>query len=217
MLVSMRVWGDFALFTRPEAKVERFGYPLMTPSAARGILEAVHWKPEFRWKVKRIHVYKRGHEVNVRRNEVQRKAHVRIGDRIEPMLADSSGRDGVAGEIRTQRNSLLLANVDYGIDAEIVPLNGGDVVKHMAIFNRRLASGQCFHRPALGCREFAANFAPSTDDARTVEWTEDLGLMLFDIHYPEKSSEGPLPLFFHARIENGTMQIRDEDVIGGIR
>lgn len=188
------MWGDWACFTRPEFKVERVSYPIMTPSAARGALEAILWRPEFTWRIRRISVLSRGVFVPIRRNEVK--------GRMSPR---SEGID--ISEVRTQRHTLALCGVDYVIEADVELRDGSqyDEAKYRDQFRRRVARGRCFHRPYLGCREFAAMFAePSGDERADIDWTEDLGLMLLDI---EHGAAGPMPHFFEARVENGVLVV----------
>jgi CRISPR-associated protein Cas5d len=201
--VSLRVWGDFACFTRPENKVERLSYPVITPSAARGVLEAIFWHPQFEWRIREIHVYKPVKTFSILRNEVQSKMSP---GRTDPYFAD---------EDRTQRNAVILRDVDYGIFAEPVVRQGVShhPEKYRDQFRRRVAKGQCFHRPALGCREFPAEFAPLDNAASPVQWSEDLGLMLWDLAYSEKPPYWPL--FFHAKVANGVMVVPDKPLGGG--
>jgi CRISPR-associated protein Cas5d len=236
--VSVKVWGEFALFTRPELKVERISYPLMTPSAARGVLDAIVYRPQMQWHVRRITVldpwwlpldptrppYRL---VGVRRNEIQGKIATRTVEgwikapsSFEPYLVDSAGRGGAQGQNRTQRNSLVLQHVAYRIDA--IPLltdranqprtkpeddedNGPDTVaKYVGMFQRRVEKGQCFHRPYLGCREFACHFAPPDGSEKALtNWSETLGLMLYDIRFGADGRN--LPGFFLAEVKNGVL------------
>jgi len=244
--VSVTVWGEFALFTRPELSVERLSYPIMTPSAARGILDAILFKPQMRWHVRRITAlrprFPPGYPeeaarepyrlLQVRRNEILGTIAPRtvagwIADpsTFEPYYVDSSGRDGPQGEKRTQRNSLILHHVAYRIDASpkltdranrprLPPEDDEDrgpdtVAKYVAIFRRRVEKGQCFHRPYLGCREFACQFAPpSAADEPLVDWNLDLGVMLYDIRF----SAGGVnrPGFFKAEIKAGVLHCDTE-------
>lgn len=239
--VVVKVWGDYACFTRPELKVERLSYPLMTPSAARGVLEAILWKPQMRWHVRRITVLR--HPENdsglpyelrsVRRNEIQGKIPPRtVGSWMSdptgfaPYLVDSAGREGVQGENRTQRNTVALCKVAYVVHA--TPLlspranqprrrpededeePGPDsVAKYVGMFQRRVRKGQCFHRPYLGCREFAAHFAPPDGTETVVDWGndppagEDLGPMLYDLRHGEDGR--CVPGFFRAVVRRGEL------------
>jgi CRISPR-associated protein Cas5d len=196
--LEVRVWGPLACFTRPEMKVERVSYTVMTPSAARGILEAIFWKPEFSWRVQEIHVLKSIRYFSILRNEVQRKASAR------------SDQAFYADEDRTQRHTLGLRDVAYIIRADVAVR--GHCTDHPAKFRdqfrRRVERGQCYHRPGLGCREFAAEFGPrQPGDTPVSEPAEvDLGLMLFDLKY--RGEYGPHePRFFEARLERGVLRV----------
>jgi len=212
--VRVKVWGELACFTRAEAKVERLSYPVMTPSAARGVLEAIAWKPEMRWWVRRISVLRPIQFVSIRRNEVQGKIQVNSvlkwmegEEPFVPYLADSAGREGVQGENRTQRNTLALRDVAYIIEASVDLRNGGgaeDLAKHREIMLRRLSKGQCYHHPYLGIREYSASFAPPDVSEEPVDDSRDIGLMLFDVDYGGK---GNVPLFAPARLEDGVLNV----------
>lgn len=217
--VRLKVRGPFACFSRPEMKVERVSYDVMTPSAARGILEAVHWKPAIRWIVDEIHVLKPIRFQSLRRNEVGAKASTRSA--ISAMRSgDISNLMLVADENRQQRAATVLAGVEYVICAhfEMTAHAGADdnAGKHLDIFNRRARRGQCFHQPSLGMREFVADFsllepdAPlpqPEEDARTAALgfgtPRDLGIMLYDIdHANDKSSS-----FFRATLDRGVVKV----------
>jgi CRISPR-associated protein Cas5d len=177
-------------------KVERVSYPVMTPSAARGVLEAIYWKPEFEWRVREIAVQRPIRYFSILRNEVQSKA---VAGRKEPFYAD---------EDRTQRHTLGLRDVAYLIRADVRVRSHcqEDPAKFRDQFRRRVEKGQCFHRPALGCREFAADFAdPGPRPEVQAGLTMDLGLMLFDVRY---RGNGPHePVFFPARLEAGVLRV----------
>lgn len=206
----LHVWGTWACFTRPEMKVERVSYDVMTPSAARGILEAIHWKPAIRWVIDRIRVLKPIRFESIRRNEVGHKASVANAER-----AMRAGRlDGLhllVDEDRQQRAATVLRDVAYVIEAhfEMTARAGPDdnPAKHLDTFNRRARRGQCFHQPCLGCREFPASFAliepgeplPSPALAET----RDLGWMLLDIDYANGNSSR----FFQARMVDGVIEV----------
>lgn len=195
-LVTVRVKGDFALFTRPENKVERVSYPIITPSAARGVLEAIYWHPEFTWAIREVRVLAPVQTFGIFRNEVNSKMSP---SRAEPYFAD---------EDRSQRFSVCLRDVDYVLCAEPVvrPGNSEHPQKFREIFERRVRRGQCYHRPALGCREFAADFGSADGAPSPVEWTQDLGLMLHDMDYsPGKPPYRPR--FFEARVDAGIMRV----------
>jgi CRISPR-associated protein Cas5d len=209
----LHVWGDYACFTRPEMKVERVSYDVITPSAARGILEAIHWKPAIRWVIDRIHVLKPIRFETIRRNEVGSKVPAR-----KAAQAMAAGRlDGlglIVDEDRQQRATLALRDVAYVIEAhfEMTPKAGADTAaKHAEMFRRRASAGQCFHRPCLGLREFAADFelVEAVPKAPAPEADRDLGWMLYDIDY----ANGKEPLFFRARMAGGVIDVaaaRDE-------
>ena len=223
--VFLRVRGDLACFTRPEMKVERVSYPVLTPSAARGLLEAILYKPQFRWRIRRIAVHEPIRFLAFRRNEVKSRLSPR---NPEPMLAD---------EDRTQRNTLALRDVNYVIEAEIAltalanqprrrphgsdePEGADSVAKYAAMFQRRAEKGQCFTQPCFGCREFPAFFELADAAAMRVEGQPnpdtDLGLMLYDVfdldvmHEPGKVAKPkPRISFFPARLAGGVMNVPD--------
>lgn len=223
--VRLRVWGDLALFTRPEMKAERVSYDVITPSAARGVLEAVYWKPQIRWVIDRIHVLRPIRWMNLRRNEVGSKASA--ADARSAMARGRGDLGLMIEEDRQQRASLLLRDVDYLIEAHFELRDAADSPeKHYAMFSRRAREGQCFHRPYLGCREFAASFAliePGdplpTSLLPSAEANRDLGFMLHDLDYtPDAKGSvldghtgqrlNPQPRFFRAKLENGVIDVR---------
>lgn len=211
--MRLRVRGERACFTRPEMKVERVSYDVMTPSAARGILEAVHWKPAIRWVVDRIHVLKPVRFQSLRRNEVGAKISAANASRA--MRAGSTAGLGlVVEDNRQQRAATILIDVDYVIEAhfEMTERAGPEdsPAKHLSMFNRRAASGQCFHRPCLGTREFVADFALIPEGAPLPGSTlppeqrhRDLGWMLHDIDF----ANGNTSRFFRARLTDGVLDI----------
>jgi len=206
--VKLKVWGDYACFTRPEMKVERVSYDVMTPSAARGILEAIHWKPAIRWVIDKIHVLQPIKFDNVRRNEVASKipkpnpaTAMRDEKRLYYLVDD--------GKNRQQRASTLLRDVAYIIDAhfELTDKAGSDdnEGKHLSIFRRRAKSGQFFHQPCLGCREFPASFElwdRDIPDSHYTGQTKELGYMLLDIDFFNNKTA----LFFKAVMEDGIIR-----------
>lgn len=208
--VRLRVGGSYALFTRPETKVERVSYDVMTPSAARGILEAVHWKPAICWVIDRIHVLRPVRFQSIRRNEVGHKAPA---GKIRTAMnrGDLGGLQILVDEDRQQRASTVLVDPAYVIEAhfELTGKAGPEDTegKHLDIFNRRAARGQCFHQPCLGTREFAASFELIRHDdplPPAIPETRDLGLMLWDIDH---GAPGKPSLFFRARLEQGVMTV----------
>ena len=213
--VKLRVWGDYACFTRPEMKVERVSYDVMTPSAARGILEAIHWKPAIAWKVDRIHVIKSIRFDNIRRNELAGK----ISEQKIKQAMD--GKDvalcQLITEERQQRASMILKNVEYVIEAhfEMTKKVGAEdnEAKHLDIATRRMKQGQSFHQPYFGCREFPVNFELIENDADMPEScyagkTKDLGWMLWDIDFKNKME----PKFFRAEMKDGIIITDEKEV-----
>lgn len=214
--VKLHVWGDRACFTRPEMKVERVSYDVMTPSAARGILEAVHWKPAIRWVVDRIHVLKPIRFQSFRRNEVGAK--ISADKAKSAMKAGSTAGLGlVVEDNRQQRAATLLVDVDYVIEAhfELTARAKDDdtPAKHVCMFNRRAESGQCFHRPCLGTREFAADFELIPDGAPLPrcelpedQRNRDLGWMLHDIDFAPSGAS--TSRFFRASLKDGVVDVQ---------
>ncbi len=204
--VKIRVWGDYALFTRPEMKVERVSYDVMTPSAARGILEAIYWKPAIRWIIDRIHVLRPVRFDNIRRNE--------LASRVSVNKSDMQGDRPVYRYIeddRQQRASMVLRDVEYVIEAhfELTGFDAADPGKHLAIFERRVKRGQCFHRPYFGCREFPVNFEWCDEVPEPVlKGEKDLGYMLHDIDFENDMT----PRFFRAVMRDGVIDCRQEVV-----
>ena len=209
--VRLHVSGHHACFTRPELKVERVSYDVMTPSAARGILEAIHWKPAIRWIVTAIHVLKPIRFESIRRNEVALKASGPLAKRA--MNAGSlAGLHLVVEDhrVRVQRAATVLADVAYIIEAEFEMTTkagvGDNPAKHIDTFRRRAARGQCFHQPCLGTREFPARFRlldVGEPMPAAIPEDRDFGLMLWDIdHAGDRSS-----MFFRARLEKGVLRV----------
>ena len=210
--IRLRVWGERACFTRPEMKVERVSYDMMTPSAARGILEAILWKPQMRWVVDRIHVLNPIRFQSFRRNEVGAKASATMAGRAM-QAGTTSGLGLVVEDNRQQRATTMLVDVDYVIEAHFALTDkagpGDSAAKYISIFNRRAESGQCFHRPCLGTREFTADFALLAPEAALPpsrlpadQRGRDFGWMLHDIAWPERTSR-----FFHARLDDGVLDV----------
>jgi CRISPR-associated protein Cas5d len=205
--IRVRVSGDYACFTRPETKVERYSYPVMTPSAARNILDAICWRPQMRWVVTRISVLKPIRTLSVLRNEVQSKLSPSSvkrwmvdSSKYEPLIAGAgNGTDG------TPRNTTLLRDVAYWIDAyPLVFDRSGDNTeqKYVAMMDRRVAKGQCFQRPYLGCREFAAEFSPQLPDDKPIPESMPIGRMLYDIAFLGGDNRA---VFFDAQLVEGVL------------
>jgi CRISPR-associated protein Cas5d len=216
----LEVWGGYACFTRPEMKVERVSYDVMTPSSARSIFDAILWKPAIKWHVTKIEVLNKIKWVSVRRNEVGAVA----SDRNEGIFIEDA---------RQQRAGLFLKDVHYRIHAyfEFIPPDKrkqtenkygplwADIeeeqtvtradeteAKYAAMFERRAKKGQCFHRPYLGCREFACDFrliGQDDDSVKPIEKSDELGWMLYDIDYSDP--QNPKPEFFRAELKNGVL------------
>lgn len=208
--LEVKVWGDFACFTRPEMKVERATYPVMTPSAARGVLESIFWKPQFVWRIEQIQVLKPIKYFSILRNEVNGRASLRAA---QGFVANGGGYDSTAD--RAQRHTLALRDVAYLIKADIDlrPEVTDDVAKYRDQFRRRVASGRCFATPYLGCREFWASFAPPDGSERPIDVTEELGPMLLDLDYATDGSGRGTPRFFDARLEGGVLSIPGGDPV----
>ena len=205
--MEVRVSGDMACWTAPEFKTERVTYPVMTPSASRGILEAVLWKPAIRWWTECIIVLRPIRFISFLRNEVNKKAaapsrKIMGGAGPPPCLAADDSAN------RAQRNTVALYDVDYVIRAyfTLTKSAGSDdnLNKFTEMFKRRLRKGQHFHQPYLGCREFPARVSPADGHPPPVDDTRDLGMMLWDIDYNKKNNEA---LFFPARLDNGVLHV----------
>ena len=211
--IRLHIWGGNALFTRPEMKVERVSYDVITPSAARGIVEAIHWKPAIRWTIERIHVLKPVKFQSIRRNEVGSK----ISDRTATTAMSRGTVQGlhlVVDEDRQQRAATVLRDVAYVIEARFdLTVKAGvddNIGKHLDIFNRRAKRGQCFQQPCFGTREFPVNFAllesgdampPS--ELSVEDQNKDLGWMLHDIDFTQNMT----PRFFRAKLEGGVIHV----------
>ena len=222
MAISLEVWGNYALFTRPEMKVERVSYDVMTPSAARGVIESVFWHPGLKWIIDRIHVCAPIRFTNLRRNEV--KAVIPKIAKSEKVAQEMLERGDakikplyIAGDMRQQRAALLLRDVRYVIEAHFDMTDkaapGDTPGKFQDIIKRRIQRGQFYHQPCFGCREFTAQFkwceqlppCPDELSGRTI----DLGWMLYDMDYSDP--ENIRPLFFRGKLENGALHVPDRN------
>ncbi len=199
--LAVKVWSDYALFTQPEMKVERVSYPVMTPSAARGLLDAIFWKPEFEWRIQEIQVLKPIRFFSIVRNEVTKVA--------TDSLTAIGGFYADAPDNRTQRHALVLRDVAYVIVADIHPRSRAteNVAKYRAMFRRRVQRGQCFQRPYMGCREFAAHFGRTRSEDRPIPMDLDIGTMLFDMRYAQTTQDVTVPIFFQAEVRHGVLQV----------
>lgn len=235
----LEVWGDYACFTRPEMKVERVSYDVMTPSAARAIFEAILWKPAIRWNVTKIEVMNPIKWISVRRNEVGKVIPNPTAKQMAGVLGEPMGI--FIEDERQQRAGLFLRDVRYRIHGFFdfippserktnrsftpeywadeyeqieIPRMDETPAKYAAMFERRSKKGQCFHRPYLGCREFACDFKLINhieDHVKPIEETRDLGYMLYDMDF-QRDPNDPAPLFFKARIEKGIVNTDRREV-----
>lgn len=210
----LEVSGDFACFTRPEMKVERVSYDVITPSAARAVFEAILWKPAIRWRIRKIEVMKPIRWISLRRNEVG--ATIAHGN-VKAAINKGAGELGLTIEDeRQQRAGLFLRDVAYRLhaDLELLPqrAENNPPAKFWEMFERRAAKGQCVNQPYLGCREFACDFRPITATESTtppISESRDLGWMLHDLDFADAAA--PKPRFFRAQLENGVLMVPDAD------
>ena len=226
----LEVWGEFGCFSRPEFKVERFSYPVITPSAVRGIYDAIYCKPnkdpaqaQFRWQVTRIEILSPPNYIALRRNEVKEKASIKKSwvngkESPEPIWADGT-KDmlGTDTKGRTQRQTMALKDVHYRLHAKIRPWKGFEnrLPALEAQFRRRAANGKCLYQPCFGCREFPAYFElvqPESPQVKPLPLDIDLGLMLydvFDLSRPGTSEDRPSISLFRATVRQGLLDVPD--------
>ena len=212
--IQLEVWGDYALFTRPEMKVERVSYDVMTPSAARGLIEAIYWHPGLRWIIDRIHVCAPIRFTNLRRNEVKATVSVRSARAV---MEKGKGQLYLStSENIQQRAALLLRDVHYVIEAHFEMTEkatvGDNPGKFQDIVTRRIQKGQFYHQPYFGCREFPVHFRMCSDFPPCPEelrGKKDLGWMLYDLDYTD--SQNIVPLFFRAVLRDGVLEVPDID------
>ena len=212
-MIQLEVWGAYALFSRPELKVERVSYDVPTPSAARGIDESVYYHPGLRWYIDRIHVLNPIRFVSIRRNEVTDK----ISGRNVRQAAQGGGQPLylVTSQKIVQRSSLLLQDVHYVIEAHFEMTDkaapSDNPGKFQDIVTRRMERGQCFHTPYFGCREFPVSFRRwPGGPIPTIDETRDLGLMLYDFDYSDPAAI--TPTYFRARLEHGVLNTQNCEV-----
>lgn len=214
MSVKVEIWGDYALFSRPELKTERVTYDVITPSAARGILEAIYWHPGLRWIIDRIYVLSPIRTTSIRRNEVQSKISA---SNVRTVMAGGQGALYIStSKDIVQRSSVVLQDVRYVIEAHFdmtdKAVESDNPGKFQDIMKRRLRKGQCFAQPYAGCREFTLNFREWEDEKiSAIDETRDLGYMLWDLDYSDASDIQPL--FFRAKMEKGVIDLTDCEVI----
>ncbi|MCX7715490.1 MAG: type I-C CRISPR-associated protein Cas5c [Clostridia bacterium] len=212
--IALEVFGDYALFCRPEMKVERVSYDVITPSAARGIIESIYWKPAIKWHIDKIHVLSPIEFTNIRRNEVGSKILASVVFNAIQGKADALYINTNAD--RQQRASLVLKNVHYVIEAhfELTDKIGetDTAEKHYNIALRRMRNGQCYQQPYFGCKEFFANFRLIENDIpKSVHiGNRDLGYMLYDMDFEE--GENIFPVFFRAVMKDGVIDLKDCEV-----
>lgn len=212
MSIKIEVWGEYACFSRPEMKTERVSYDVMTPSAARGIVEAVYWHPGLQYHIDKIYLLKPVRFTNVRRNEVK-----------STLLSSNvlaAARGGTPPVLYTsqdiqQRAAMILQDVHYVIECHFTMTDqaseSDNAGKFQDILRRRLQKGQCYHQPCFGCREFPAYFREWTEkEIPAVDVTQDLGFMLYDMDYSDP--QNITPQFFRARLVNGVLDCRDAEV-----
>ena len=217
MGVKVKVWGDFALFSRPELKVERCSYDVMTPSAARGILDAIYWHPGLKWVVDKIYVRKPIQFTSVRRKGV--KSKVLASSVLQAYNGGEKPLYISSKEEIVQRASMLLCDVEYVIDAHFEMTERANATdnpgKFKDIIMRRLRRGECFHMPYFGCREFPAHFCLWEEEKIPTAYEDveekDLGLMLYDLDY--RNPEDIQPMFFRAVLKRGILDLRDCEVM----
>ena len=207
----LEVWGDYALFSRPEMKVERVSYDVITPSAARGILEAIYWHPNIKYEVLKIFVLNKIKFANIRRNEVKEKISAR---NVKEFIKSKKGELYiVTSENISQRSSMILKDVRYVIEVQ-AKIDDENLIKSYNILERRLIKGQCYHTPYFGTREFPANFK-LCEDIRKIKTAypnevRDLGFMLYDMDYSDENNI--CPMFFRAKMENGIINVERPEV-----
>jgi len=191
--IKLRVWGEFACFTRPEFKTERVSYSVITPSAARGIFESIYWHPGVTWVITRIHIIKSGRSMSMKRNELKYKLD------MKPKHRNPSDN-------RAQRNTLLLRDVEYVIEASVQAPTIKDVGKSLNIFRKRAVKGRPYKQPYFGCKEYVANYELTTDVdiATTLRGESPLGFMFFGWDF---AGETPSPIFFDATMLDGVIQV----------
>ncbi len=212
-MIQLEVWGPYACFSRPELSVERVSYDVPTPSAARGIIDAIYYHPGLCWRIDRIHVLNPIRFTNIRRNEVKNK----ISARTVRSAMQGSGEPlyQVTSQDIVQRAAMVLQDVHYVIEAHFEMTDqaapSDNPGKFQDIVTRRMARGQCFHTPYFGCREFPVSFRPwPGGPIPAIPETRDLGLMLYDMDFRDPGDI--TPLFFRARLENGVLNAADCEV-----
>lgn len=201
-MVRVKIWGDLALFSRADTPSEQVSYPCITPSAGRGILEAIFWKPEFTWLIRRIHILKPINFLSLTRNEG--------GSVIPSQFSQEGPPPYYIDEDRQQRHALFLQDVAYILEADIVlrEHTRDPVIKYIEMFQRRLKQGRCYHRPYLGTRECSAFFAEPTEQDAALPFDFPIGTMLLDFKHPANPKDPlPIPHYFSAMIRQGILDV----------
>ena len=213
MSMRIEVWGPYGCFSRPEMKTERVSYDIITPSAARGLVEAIYWHPGLKYHIDRIYLLSPIQFTNIRRNEVR--------STLLASAALSAAKGGTPPVLYTsqdiqQRAAMVLQDVHYVIECHFTMTDkaapGDNPGKFQDILRRRLSKGQCYHQPCFGCREFPVNLRewPAGDIPALEEATQDLGFMLYDLDYSDPANIRSQ--FFRAKLVNGVMDCRDVEV-----
>ena len=210
--LSIRAKGPLAIFTRPEFKTERVSYEVPTPSAVRGIYEAICWKPAIQWHIERIYVFNEIAFTAIKRNEVTSKSSSPTRSMVSRGIRNFSYNINVES-VRAQRNTVALKDVDYQFEAFFTLTDKAgpedNINKFINIFSRRVEKGQHFHQPYFGCRECIAEIGPGLEHPKekAIAESKELGIMLWDIAFQAKKTGKNLPLFFHAVMNNGIVDI----------
>ena len=212
-MIQLEVWGPYALFSRPEMHVERVSYDVPTPSAARGMVEAIYYHPGLQWHIRRIYVLNPIRFTNIRRNEVTDKIPY---DKVRKAMQGGEIPSLITSQKIAQRAAMVLQDVHYVIEAEFTMTDraapGDNPGKFQDIVTRRMAKGQCYHTPYFGCREFPAAFRAWQGGAiPTISTSCDLGFMLYDLDY--SNPENITPTYFRAKLEHGVLDTQNCEVL----
>lgn len=212
-MIQLEVWGPYALFSRPEMHVERVSYDVPTPSAARGMVEAIYYHPGLQWHIRRIYVLNPIRFTNIRRNEVKGKI---LRDDVYNAIQGGKAPFLATSQQIAQRAAMVLQDVHYVIEAEFTMTDraapGDNPGKFQDIVTRRMAKGQCYHTPYFGCREFPAAFRAWQGGAiPTISTSCDLGFMLYDLDYSDP--ENITPTYFRAKLEHGVLDTQNCEVL----
>lgn len=212
-MIQLEVWGPYALFSRPEMHVERVSYDVPTPSAARGLVEAIYYHPGLQWHIRRIYVLNPIRFTNIRRNEVTDKIPY---DKVRKAMLGGEIPSLITSQKIAQRAAMVLQDVHYVIEAEFTMTDraapGDNPGKFQDIVTRRMAKGQCYHTPYFGCREFPAAFRAWQGGAiPTIDTSCDLGFMLYDFDYSDPANI--TPTYFRAKLEHGVLDTQNCEVL----